>query len=608
MKLIRWDQQMNDDESQNLTKDLATLFANRVTNSSLKNQLKKAVTDCDYQWLVSHTLDYTSLSVSDAINARQCLALYQKRDDIDLGINRSLAAISTWFESERLCAETDTIFRKFEQGGFQFRPGVDSVLHATSRKISKILGDCPSICDLHLRFGPGATTTVPRRNASPRVKLGAPLACSGDLTPLLPDLLEELPRLVFSHEELDDASVCAKTVSVQIHDSKLVTVPKTAKTDRSIAIEPSLNVMLQLGIGSFIAEQLKREGIDISDQSRNQMLARSGSINGELATLDLSSASDTISSLFVRHVLPKPWYDLLDAARSRNISIAIPGREVIRWRQSKFCSMGNGFTFPLETLLFYAVASSVTEAVCGREGLKRVSVYGDDIIVPAAAFDLLVECLTCFGFIPNKKKSFNTGPFRESCGKDYVSGIDVRPVYLRSRPTGQALFVLHNFFYRNYDSEACSLILSYLDSDLIITGPDGYGDGHLLGPWIPRPHRRSITAGIKPGGWGGYTFDTYVALGRSLSRAVPGDSVIPHYSIYLKGKDETADRFATRLERYYSLISSFGSSRLMPELRRYAANFSAKVCGYTYRKGRLTSSLPGVRGYKRISVYTFSRW
>jgi len=93
-----------------------------------------------------------------------------------------------------------------------------------------------------------------------------------------------------------------------------------------------------------------------------------------------------------------------------------------------FSSMGNGFTFELESLLFYAI-SKATAFCTGVRGV--ISVYGDDIIVPTALYDDLVWTLGWCGFSVNPEKSFSSGPFRESCGGHYFNGRDITPIYLR---------------------------------------------------------------------------------------------------------------------------------------------------------------------------------
>jgi hypothetical protein len=132
-----------------------------------------------------------------------------------------------------------------------------------------------------------------------------------------------------------------------IDDGKLEFVPKNAKTFRSTVTEPVLNGLTQLAIGDFLFDRLKRSGLDLRDQTRNQRLALEGSLTGALATLDLSSASDTISRELVYHLLPLEWAHFLGLSRTGHIKYR--GQ---RYTLEKFSSMGNGYTFPLESLIF----------------------------------------------------------------------------------------------------------------------------------------------------------------------------------------------------------------------------------------------------------------
>jgi hypothetical protein len=101
-------------------------------------------------------------------------------------------------------------------------------------------------------------------------------------------------------------------------------------------------------------------------------------------------------------------------------------------RLEKFSSMGNGFTFELETLIFWAISSGVQDA----HNEWNVHVYGDDIIIPSESFDDVKHALEFFGFSLNKEKSFKDGAFRESCGSDYFNGVAVRPYYIEEFPNG----------------------------------------------------------------------------------------------------------------------------------------------------------------------------
>lgn len=205
------------------------------------------------------------------------------------------------------------------------------------------------------------------------------------------------------------------------------TVPKTAKTDRGCAKEPLLNMFLQKGIGSVLRSKLAVAGCNLNDQSVNQDMARRAQRDG-LATIDLSMASDLISSALVYRLLPPRWFELLDLARSKKTTL--PDGSVVD--VEKFSSMGNGFTFELESLIFLSIARTIVP----RSRWNDVNVYGDDIIVPAEHASQVVELLETFGLVVNRSKTFLAGRFYESCGSDYFDGKNVRPFYLKELPKG----------------------------------------------------------------------------------------------------------------------------------------------------------------------------
>ena len=208
------------------------------------------------------------------------------------------------------------------------------------------------------------------------------------------------------------------------HESNtMFTVPKNTTIDRVACKEPDVNMFLQKGVGNYIRSSLRRAGVNLNDQSINQRLALHGARTGELATLDLSSASDSVTRELVFQLVPIVWFTLLDSIRSE--VTVIGGEEHVN---EMFSSMGNGFTFELESLVFWAIARTV----CYFRGISgSVSVYGDDIIVPVAAAEDLVWVLSYFGFEVNPDKSFWEGPFRESCGGHYHYGMDISPFYIR---------------------------------------------------------------------------------------------------------------------------------------------------------------------------------
>lgn len=211
-----------------------------------------------------------------------------------------------------------------------------------------------------------------------------------------------------------------------VRGNTLDTVRKNNKTDRMIAKEPDLNMFLQKGVGSYMARRLSLFNNSKYDQSRNQKLAKIGSIDGSLATIDLSKASDSLSYALVSKLLSPSWLEYLDAIRSHYYK----DDDGAFKPYSKFCTMGNGFCFELQTIIFLAI----TLAASGRS-LKdvghTVSTYGDDIICPSSEALNVINLLRICGFTPNESKTFYSGAFRESCGKHYYNGVDVTPFYIR---------------------------------------------------------------------------------------------------------------------------------------------------------------------------------
>jgi len=222
--------------------------------------------------------------------------------------------------------------------------------------------------------------------------------------------------------------------------ARLVAVPKTAVKPRLISIEPSYNQFLQQGLMVELKNEMSRYPVcNITDQQRNQDLARSGSITGRLATIDLSDASDRVHYGLLKEMFSwnPTFVEFLDATRSR--AVQTPSGDLLI---NKFASMGSALTFPVETMFFLAI---VVYTMCENVGDfsrrtvkgfltdERIGVYGDDIIVPVSVVPKLMTHLEECGLAVNSDKSFSTGGFRESCGGDYWRGYNITPVYVRRR-------------------------------------------------------------------------------------------------------------------------------------------------------------------------------
>ncbi len=233
-----------------------------------------------------------------------------------------------------------------------------------------------------------------------------------------------------------------------VSGSKLCFVPKTSEISRTICTEPSLNMFVQKGLAACLERSLNRStSIDLRvQQFRNKRLALIGSRTGSMSTIDLSSASDTISCEFVKYLFPDHIRSWLDVCRSP--CTTLPDGKVVELHM--ISSMGNAYTFPLQTMIFTAIALGVYR-VCGIDFLKPTSTYdgnlgvfGDDIVIRTECFDLMCRALNAAGFIVNEGKSFSTGLFRESCGGDYFDGHNVRGVYCKTLRTTHARYSLIN--------------------------------------------------------------------------------------------------------------------------------------------------------------------
>jgi hypothetical protein len=355
----------------------------------------------------------------------QATEYLRKHEGLPTSFDRAGNAQLKFYEAERLCASTNARFSRLNNMLFEHASDLhtEQFCKDVKKELKAMLGRVPD--EVHPRFGPGATygdkgrltTVVDKMVSIPSVTPGA-----------IP-FLELWSNTAWGREYLRRPEKAGRLTFTS--GDRFTTVPKDAKTDRSIAIQPSINILYQLGVGSAMRQRLRRWGIDLQDgQDTHRRVACDASRTGLYSTIDLSSASDTISKEVVKALLPREWYDLLSMLRTTHTEIG--NRRVYL---EKFSAMGNGFTFELETAIFAALIKVTLQ----RLGLASVPghdfwVYGDDMIVASEATRPVLSVLGCFGFIPNPRKTFSTGPFRESCGGDFFGGEPVRAHYLKEEP------------------------------------------------------------------------------------------------------------------------------------------------------------------------------
>lgn len=355
------------------------------------------------QYLSLPTVDTESPSFADDYLVSSMMSKHPNLPNVK--IDRKQVALDKWKDAEAACERQNKIISS------QWLNGISEPKAAQRVRsfVHKILGDLTrkdlNFVSNNFRFGPGSTSACKGED----VVLSRKMTSRWDVTPSL------LPyyRAIVPFQETFRPSG-----GNIVRGNKVTFVPKNSKTDRAIAIEPHGNIFVQLGIGALIRKRLLKYGIDLKDQKfKNRLRVQ---FDKYCATIDLSSASDTVSYNLVEYLLPPRWFELLSICRS---SYSFVNDEWVPLQ--KFSSMGNGYTFELETLIFLAI--------CLANDCWDADVFGDDIIVNREDASDVVATLELLGFSVNENKTFLAGKFYESCGVDVYSGVNVRPFFLKGK-------------------------------------------------------------------------------------------------------------------------------------------------------------------------------
>jgi hypothetical protein len=414
----------SDKSATDRTLEFAALILSGLRDSSLKERSLGALLRRDDVSLIGLSIDPSRYdSAWDFFDDYICINLLSKFPNFDLGVDREKVAIEKFLDSERRCLEASQSLNAIRRGRIGILHPIHAVLHDARLKIEHLLGPFNwADTEQYFAFSGGASVDLPRRKGDPAYKFGCKRPSVAAGTAGLARAYIFSSPLWLNHLRSDTSDTPTFDIVV---GNRITTVPKNAKTDRVIAIEPTLNMFFQKGIGGLIRNRLRRVGVDLNSQSLNQSLAREGSVDGSLATIDLKSASDTVSLALVQELLPSDWVSAIELCRSPYG--VLPSGEKILYR--KVSSMGNGYTFELESLIFWALSSAVVKYL--HESDRRLAIYGDDIVIPTGCAQLLIDVLKLVGFDTNVDKTFTSGPFRESCGKHYFRGVDVTPIYIR---------------------------------------------------------------------------------------------------------------------------------------------------------------------------------
>ena len=354
--------------------------------------------------------------------------------------------ISTHQQPTQLCYEVLQRARKIASGILGKYSPEETIKHARFGKKSSI--GCPlAVAYIDEKLSNVAAFTSSSKCAKWFFKDYLP----GD--PLLKKMLRKIissGKAILSHEFL-----------------KLVLVPKTWKKRRPITPLTLIALFYSYGVGTQVENCLRLVGLDIKRlQQRHRRLVKAFSMSKTHATADLRSASDSLTSELLNRVLPRKWFCAIQRTFCHQL---IVGDKT--YYTASVLPMGNGLTFPVETLVFYSIVQAVKELTETKAGF--VSVYGDDLIYPSSIHPVIAHVFPRIGLVLNLDKTFVQAPFRESCGSDYYQGVDVRPFFLSGEHCMltrtqylQYLYKTYNGLTRRWDPQWIKSTLFYLLTEI----------------------------------------------------------------------------------------------------------------------------------------------
>jgi hypothetical protein len=330
----------------------------------------------------------------------------------------------------------------------------------------------------------------------------------------------------------------------------LMAVPKTMTSKRIIAPE---NVLSSWN-SSSVLEGLRRMNIrtgassyiNEEDQTINRDHARVGSLTGEWATIDMSSASDSISKTVFFDCLPSAFSYVYRCLTSHWCRLRVDGVDT-KVRLHSLLTSGNRCTWLTEAMWFVALGRVGTWLAGGSP--ESVFAYGDDLIVPSGAYETVCEVLEALGHTVNRRKSYGSGCFRESCGGWYFQGVDVTPTFWPRRVVLQrdCLEVLchlqraffHQPMMRTFFEECAVCLNPRISHSPYGDECDDLWDLELLPEVSDRvkhwhPKERHLEHDRTP-----------------LIEAVTYFEYLEYGPLYLDGLDELVGVSSSRLDRYY---------------------------------------------------------
>jgi hypothetical protein len=382
----------------------------------------------------------------------------------------------------RFGKKMDYIDESLNQVAFRDWLGVENRLQSLSlphyvsdiRKLMRELLPWIRTDSFYPKFGPGAVANRGVRGAISK-------ACSLRYDPLI-------DRAFFSSfykkggspppraSVIPDMSLWMDSSRREQRFSEYRFVPKDVAKSRSICMEPNTVMYFQQLVHDWMKASINggplRRFIHLDDQDWNRDAARHGSIYGSMDTLDLSSASDSVSIDLVKEIFPREFLYYMLATRTH---IVRTPDKVFR-DVKKFAPMGSAVCFPTQCIIFCCVVlyammlydsnnvpgTLLAPEMLSEEGVrtflaKRVGrtldwftpfqdyfecpqVFGDDILCDSRVTENVTRILHDLGFVVNETKSFRgSQAIRESCGEWYYFGDRVTPFTYRIEHSGEKL-------------------------------------------------------------------------------------------------------------------------------------------------------------------------
>jgi len=377
------------------------------------------------------------------------------KDNADVGVLKCIRELLRLFkkiqlqqdEVDKLHSEAVTEFFRCDELAKQviLPDRLDHLIGRVSKLILPTLSSKP-VHEGMFRHGPGAVYEGLSANQKWKALLNSVKNAEFDLETYGYDLFEVgLSDLSERSQIVNSTSLVTFVCGASSSKARLISVPKSSTSRRTITVEPVLNQFRQQGLMTLLRESISECGVlskslDLTDQTHNQKLALEGSLLDNWATIDLKSASDLLSVKLVESVFRHQgsFFDLMMDCRSSSVESDLAATEHL----GKFAGMGNALTFPVQSICFAVTCIAAILDVGGqqptywnvRRAARHIRVFGDDIIISKRYAHQCVDWLHAVGLKVNVKKSFLEGNFKESCGVDAFRGVDITPLYISHRP------------------------------------------------------------------------------------------------------------------------------------------------------------------------------